>query len=106
MIGFNMDGQKFDNKHSGISENTSSNQDESNIGGIGEDLNEHVESIHKRKKNFVCSECQKAFFMAHHLKNHFERMHEDNKFQCDTCDNTLKSKYDLKNMWNVFMRIK
>ena len=75
-----MDGQQFDKKHSGIFENTSYNQDESNI---GEDLNEHVESIHKEPSNqeemkteknydkhFKCEVCEKIFYHKSHLKDH------------------------------------
>ena len=104
-----MDGLKFDNRNSEVSEDTSSNQGEKNIGeeykcdfcakifDLKTNLNEHVLLLHNEEKNFVCSECQKAFVTAHNLKKHFERMHEDNKVRCDSCSKTFACQEYLKN---------
>ena len=58
-------------------------------------LDAHVQSTHNGIKNFECSNCQKSFSTAQILQRHYERIHEDNKVQCESCEQTFAFKDDL-----------
>jgi len=40
-------------------------------------LKRHVDTVHKRKREFQCQRCLKMFALKHHLKNHMITVHHD-----------------------------
>lgn len=53
---------------------------------MSENLKTHVDTVHKKLKDFVCYFCQKLFGLKGTLQNHFKAVHEQIKdFHCKVC---------------------
>ena len=58
-----------------------------------------MESVHEKKKPYICSICEKKFAQKGGLEKHIERIHETvqpSKFKCSICNNNFSFKGDLK----------
>ena len=59
-------------------------------------INEHVEIVHKKKKENHCHHCQKSFGRSYNLRRHIEIVHKKKKeTQCDHCQKSFGSIYNL-----------
>ena len=62
-------------------------------------LDDHIQSVHDKKKPFKCTTCEKHFAKKDNLKTHVKRIHEGKKtmFSCTICDTSFERKDRLKN---------
>lgn len=64
-----------------------------------EDLNRHIDYVHKEIKQFQCPSCELAFKRRFDLNRHFGNIHEQNDdaiLKCEKCAQTFTRKSDLK----------
>ena len=61
-----------------------------------ENLQSHIEFVHEKKGGHICSACGKKYATKGEVKKHFAFVHEQIKYECDMCDKSLSSKYNLK----------
>ena len=59
-------------------------------------LQSHIEFVHEKKGGHICSACGKKYATKGEVKKHFAFVHEQIKYECDMCDKSLSSKYNLK----------
>ena len=52
----------------------------------------HIQTIHERVFKFKCQSCPKAYGTARMLRDHTERNHENNIYNCSICDKPFTSK--------------
>uniref|UniRef100_A0ABD2XKJ3 C2H2-type domain-containing protein n=1 Tax=Trichogramma kaykai TaxID=54128 RepID=A0ABD2XKJ3_9HYME len=56
----------------------------------------HRDTIHNRRKDFACDECEKKFGNKHHLFSHQKTVHEGRRdFTCDKCEKKFGQKSNL-----------
>jgi len=61
-------------------------------------LQNHVQTVHLKKRTFECSECFKKFSANGSLKRHIETVHRgERKFECNFCGKLFALKHHLKN---------
>ena len=62
------------------------------------DLSVHNDSVHLKKKNYQCSDCEKAFTSRQSLKDHRIKIHsiEIKWHECDLCQKSFRSKLSLR----------
>ena len=62
-------------------------------------LDDHIRSVHDKKKSFKCTTCEKHFAKKDNLKTHVKRIHEGKKtmFSCTIGETSFERKNRLKN---------
>ena len=61
-----------------------------------DNLKRHIETVHKKVKNFPCEDCGKEFSSKAILTAHIQSTHKGIRFDCNMCDNTIASKVHLR----------
>lgn len=60
-----------------------------------DNLSKHINSQHTRTRTYVCEVCSRVFYCNVNLLTHM-KCHSDEKFQCNECGKSFKTKRSLK----------
>ena len=53
----------------------------------------HIRRVHNKEKNFMCSECGKAFSDSVTMKQHVASVHRGERpYKCDICNKSFSAK--------------
>ena len=58
-------------------------------------LKNHIQAVHEKLRQFVCTICDKSFFDRGKLKFHQHKHSEVRNFHCDECGRSFKTRSDL-----------
>ena len=65
-------------------------------------LKRHIDTIHKKIKNFECDKCEFKFYKKTKLKRHINSVHLKIKnFECDKCEYKCNTNTNLKRHINI-----
>ena len=54
-----------------------------------------MDLVHEGKKPFQCNTCNYSTSLKEHLETHIESVHQENKFNCQTCGLHLSDEMSL-----------